>query len=126
MVFDSSALLAVIFDEPGGDKVINWLMEPGACISTVNWAETATKMIDGGIKPHQVELELRNFRIEIVPLDATTALKAAELRLTTRAKGLSLGDRCCLALAQTRTDARVVTADRAWKSIKGFEIQLLR
>lgn len=34
-------------------------------------------------------------------------------RATTREAGLSLGDRCCLALTQ-QLDATAVTTDRAW------------
>jgi PIN domain nuclease of toxin-antitoxin system len=37
-----------------------------------------------------------------------------------------LGDRCCLALAQQRGNANVVTADRAWKAIKGFNFTMIR
>ena len=40
--------------------------------------------------------------------------------------GLSLADRCCLALAQQLDDASIVTADRAWKSLKGFKFTFIR
>jgi len=36
-----------------------------------------------------------------------------------------LGDRCCLALAQAH-GAPVVTADRAWDALQGFDIQRVR
>jgi ribonuclease VapC len=49
----------------------------------------------------------------------------AGLRASTRTFGLSLGDRCCLALAQVR-GAAVVTADQSWKKLKGFDIKLIR
>ena len=39
--------------------------------------------------------------------------------------GLSLGDRSCLALA-TQVGAEIITADKAWKSLKGFRITLIR
>jgi PIN domain nuclease of toxin-antitoxin system len=47
-------------------------------------------------------------------------------RFATRALGLSLGDRCCLALAQEHRGAQVVTADRLWKDLKNFKITLIR
>jgi ribonuclease VapC len=125
-VFDSSALLAFVFGEPGGERTLTYLSEPGGCISAVNWAETAAKMIDRGVKPRDVAIELTHFDLQVVALDAALALKAAELRIATRSLGLSLGDRCCLALAQSLPKAKVVTADKAWKSLKSFDVQLIR
>jgi PIN domain nuclease of toxin-antitoxin system len=53
------------------------------------------------------------------------ALTAATLWAPTRATGLSLGDRACLALAR-RLDAPAVTADREWTSVNvGITIQLV-
>jgi ribonuclease VapC len=126
LVFDSSALLAAIFGEPGGDHVLQLVSDLGGSVSAVNWAEVATKMSDNGVKPKQVQQELSIFRLVVVPLDSATALKAAELREGTKHFGLSLGDRCCLALAAATPAAVVVTADRVWKSLKGFDVQLIR
>jgi hypothetical protein len=54
----------------------------------------------------------------VAPFDAATSLRSASLRPATRLLGLSLGDRCCLALAQER-GATVITADRAWAGLGG-------
>lgn len=35
-VYDASALLAVVFDEPGADKVMEYLATPGGEVSAVN------------------------------------------------------------------------------------------
>jgi PIN domain nuclease of toxin-antitoxin system len=51
--------------------------------------------------------------LQIVSFDETQALLSGSLRTVTRARGLSLGDRACLALAQ-HLNAEVVTADNAW------------
>jgi len=61
-----------------------------------------------------------------VRLTAAQARASGRLRPVTRALGLSLGDRCCLALAQEHRGAQVVTADRLWKDLKGFKIVLIR
>jgi ribonuclease VapC len=51
-----------------------------------------------------------------VPLTEADAVTAASLWTRTRAAGLSLADRCCLALA-ARLDLIKVTADTAWASL---------
>ena len=53
----------------------------------------------------------------IAPLSAEDGELAAQLWLETRARGLSLGDRACLALA-LRLKLPALTADRAWASLK--------
>ncbi len=124
-VYDASALLAVVFSEPGADAVLAHLAEHGGCVSAVNWAEVASKMIESGVAAAAVPSELATFGLEVVPLDEKHALAAAALRGPTRALGLSLGDRCCLALAQA-LGAKVVTAERAWSRLGGFDVALIR
>ena len=55
--------------------------------------------------------------IAVEPFTAADAVEFARLRPLTRAHGLSLGDRACLALAP------VVTADTAWSRL-GLRIDL--
>lgn len=59
------------------------------------------------------------------PLSAEQVLAAGRLRRRTRSLGLSLGDRCCLALAKAH-DAAVVTEDRPCKQLKGFRFEFVR
>ena len=126
VVYDASALLAVVFNEPGADAVLAHLVQPGGAVSAVNWAEIASKLIDHGMSGAEVKRELAHFTLDVTPLDEATALAAGTLRSSTRALGLSLGDRCCLALALQLGGATVVTADKAWKALKGFKIALVR
>jgi ribonuclease VapC len=61
-----------------------------------------------------------------VPFDDDLAFAAAALRPETRAAGLPLGDRACLALARRRNRA-VLTADRAWARVSvGVDVRLIR
>lgn len=125
-VFDTSAVLAVVFDEPGAEQAIRWLEEDDALISSVNLAEVLAKLLDKGLSEADVRTISQQLPLQVVPFSAQQARTAAHLRLTTRALGLSLGDRCCLALAQEQPLAQVVTADRLWAGLAGFDIALIR
>ncbi len=62
----------------------------------------------------------------VVPFIDETARLAGNLRLQTKALGLSLGDRACLATAVS-LQAVACTADRAWASLQvGCAIEVIR
>ena len=110
-VLDSSALLALLFQEPGGQKVAGHL--PDSLLSAVNLSEVVTKTVDTGMTLEEARLVVAGLPCEIVPFDGEQAFLAAALRGATRSLGLSLGDRACLALG-LKTGHPVVTADRLW------------
>jgi len=125
-VFDSSAVLAVLFDEPGAEQAIRWLEDDEAVISSVNQAEVLAKLLDTGLSEADVAAIGQQLPLQVLPFSAQQARIAGNLRPATRALGLSLGDRCCLALAREQPGAQVVTADRAWAGLAGFDIALIR
>ena len=125
-VFDSSAVLAVVFDEPGAEQAIRWLEEDDAVISSVNHAEVLAKMLDKGLSEADVAAITLQLPLQVVPFSAQQARIAGSLRPATRSLGLSLGDRCCLALATEQAGAQVITADRPWAQLTGFDIALIR
>jgi PIN domain nuclease of toxin-antitoxin system len=114
-VLDASALLCLLFDEPGADRVEAVLHD--ACISAANYAEVIGKLVDRGQAPEEAVADLRELDLDVVPLDRVQGETAGALRATTREAGLSLGDRVCLALAVSR-EAVAITTDRAWKKLK--------
>jgi PIN domain nuclease of toxin-antitoxin system len=120
-VVDSSSVLALVQNEPGAAEAAA-TVAAGALISSVNYSEVVAKLADHGIP----EREIRARLARIVVFDTDQALRAGMLRPATRAAGLSLGDRACLALAQGR-NLPVLTADRSWQSLTiGVEIRLIR
>ncbi len=125
-VFDSSAVLAVLFNEPGAEQAIRWLEDDEAVISSVNQAEVLAKLLDTGLSEADVAAIGQQLPLQVLPFSAQQARIAGNLRPATRAIGLSLGDRCCLALAREQPGAQVVTADRAWAGLAGFDIALIR
>ena len=123
-VFDASALLAALFAEKGMDVVMAHL-EEGA-ISAINLAEVATRLVEKGEGIADARGRIAMYGLLPIPVDVDLAWRAAELRPVSRAFGLSLGDRICLALAM-RENVPVLTADRAWRELQiGVEIKLIR
>ena len=129
-VFDSSAVLALIFDEPGADLAARLMDEHDALISSVNQAEVLGKLFDRGLSVDDVTTISQQLPLKVMPFTPEQARMAGALRPAIRALGLSLGDRCCLALAQQQGGATVVTADPTWAStwagLAGFDITLIR
>jgi PIN domain nuclease of toxin-antitoxin system len=123
-VLDSSAVLAVFFNEPGAEIVLRIMR--GAQLSTVNLAEVHTRMLESGASPQQAWDWINRLQCEVCFFTDEQARDAAELRSVTRPYGLSLGDRACLALAIDRK-AKAYTADKAWKNLSlGIEIEVIR
>lgn len=122
-VLDASALLALLQNEPGGPEVMALIAmqaEP-AIINVANYAEVLTRLSNRGDTPTALDHQLRadsiiGGLIELVPLVHEDAVTIAELRSSTRAQGLSLGDRACLATAR-RLGRTALTADRAWAAL---------
>ena len=123
-VLDASALLCLFFREPGTDRVEAIL--DLACVSTVNYCEVVSKATELGVALDRLTAFLTELGLDIVPLDRETAELAGALRASTRAAGLSLGDRCCLALAR-RLGGVAVTTDRAWARVDaGVPVDVIR
>lgn len=123
-VLDSSAVLAWLRDEPGAE-VVHPLLS-AAVMSAANWSETYQKLLQHGVDAHRATSRLRTLGVRVEPLTETDALTAANLWIATRAAGLSLGDRCCLALA-ARLGLTTVTADTAWAGLDlDIPVQIIR
>lgn len=122
-VLDSSALLALLNSEPGGEKVAPILGR--SLMSTVNTAEVLAKLAETGVPVKDGVEDLEMLGIEIIDFDLPQAVMVADLRNKTKKLGLSLGDRSCLALA-IREKAIALTADRTWKGLKVCHIELIR
>lgn len=111
-VLDASAILCVFFQEKGADKVEALLGT--SIVSTVNYAEAISKLHERHVATTTIDVILAGFKPPIIDFDVQQSISTAALRNATRAKGLSLGDRACLALAASR-GAIAVTTDKAWK-----------
>jgi PIN domain nuclease of toxin-antitoxin system len=123
-VIDASALLALLQDEPGANRVADALSD--AIISAVNVSEVVAKLCDNGFEPDLAREMLEILPLNVVDFDLPQAIEAGLLRRATRSIGLSLGDRACLALA-ARSAVPAITADQAWARLEiGISVTLIR
>jgi PIN domain nuclease of toxin-antitoxin system len=123
-VFDASALLAHIGQEPGSDGIDGLAVE--ALMSAVNLAEVFSKLAERGLSQSESDMIVYRYRLEVVPFDEELARETGALRPATRSLGLSLGDRACLALAR-RERLPILTADKSWAKLDlGISIRVFR
>jgi PIN domain nuclease of toxin-antitoxin system len=118
-VLDSSAVLAVLFDEDGAENVMPHLAT--GCISAVNVVEVVTTAMKEGASYVVVRDFLTRLALEVIPFDVRQALAAGSLQPFAKPHNLSLGDRACLALGFT-LGRSVVTADREWANVPNLKV----
>lgn len=117
-VLDASAILAFLNGEPGQDVVSDALQSAHCVVTAANQAEIIAKALDRGHSMEGIETILAELAYDVVDITAADGTLAGKLRDHTRAVGLSLGDRLCLATA-IRFNAVVLTADRPWLALAG-------
>lgn len=123
-VLDASALLAVLNQERGKERVEAILSQ--SAVSTVNVAETVGKLVAAGMNEGDAKMSLDLLDVEVVDFDYEMAQIAGALKRVSDVLGLSLGDRCCLALGLVLENV-VVTADRSWSKLKlAIDVEVLR
>jgi len=123
-VLDASAAIAFMKGETGGERVAAALET--SVLSAVNASEVVARLITLGFTPHKAIATVSNLCCAIMPVDSDLGFRAGELVALTRSKGLSLGDRICLALAE-REGVPALTADRAWAELgSDIKVSLIR
>jgi PIN domain nuclease of toxin-antitoxin system len=103
-LLDASAVLALIGDEPGADRVLPLLAR--SAITAINLAEVVKKLRERGVPLEEVAASVSDLQIPLqgVPADVQQAVQLGQLAATGRAFGLSLGDAVCLGGRVVRTD----------------------
>ena len=126
VVLDASAVLALLFGERGAE-VVRAHLRTGV-IGAANLAEVLAKLSDHGMPAEQAARAVAILGLEVAPMTEAQAQRSAALRSATRAAGLSLGDRACLALA-AELGVPALTADRGWDAVAGaagVAVQVIR
>ncbi len=121
-VFDSSAVLAIFYGEEGRDVAKKHL--PAASISRVNIAEVLGDIHKSGKGTVDDGWELiHDLRLRERSIYDGDLGRVAELSTI---KGLSLGDRFCITLAE-RIQEPLITSDQQWAALElSVPVHLIR
>lgn len=125
VVLDASALLALVQEERGAEKLKPLIRK--AVMSTVNVVESLTALQRINIPSNEASLLINEIVADVIPFDMEQAVYVADLYPQVKHKGLSLGDRACIALG-IKLKAPIYTADNAWAdlNLNGVDIRLIR
>jgi len=125
ILLDTSAIIALIKKEKGY-QIVDDILATSA-ISTVNFSELIAALAREGVSAEDIDSITENIIPDIIPFDHETSIVAGKLITTTNSKGLSLGDRACIATA-LQLDLPVYTADKIWAEldIANLKLKLIR
>lgn len=117
--------MAFILNEIGAANVGREI-DAGAAISAVNLAEVVTTSMNLGGSEEKIRRDIDELNLEVIAFDHDIAYQAGLLVSITRRRGLSLGDRACLATA-LRHKLPILTGDHAWQGLPlDIEIEFFR
>ena len=118
-------MLALLHEERGADEIEAAL--DGAVMSCVNLSEVLQKAEQHGVDTEGLEFDLQGLGVRLHDFDVRSARGAADLWPITRHRGLSLGDRVCLALTRV-TGGTAITTDTRWAELEttGITVQVVR
>jgi PIN domain nuclease of toxin-antitoxin system len=116
-VLDASALLSILLDEQGHERVDRILDR--SRIHAVNLAEVVGRLVRSGMPAERAVATLHELHLEVEDEFGVRQAEFCGVLLGTRRDlGLSLGDCVCLTMAAW-LGAVAVTADRRWKELDG-------
>ncbi len=118
VVLDSSALVAAVKDEPGGDFVRTYIAElpqGNVHIHSVNTCEVAYQLIKFGLMEIMAYSLANHPRVELCDV-IQPGLWQRAASLKAKYKNFALGDCICVAFAES-LNASILTGDRHFKTI---------
>lgn len=121
VVLDASAVLALLYGEPGQEEIRKRIRGTDVRVGAVNVSEVSAKLAEAGLEKAEVREALGALSPTVHPFDEDLALEAGALRPATRERGLSLGDRACLALTNS-LGVGALTTDGGWDGLDGVEV----
>lgn len=110
-VFDASAILAILQEEPGSDKLLK--LRAVALVNAVNAAEVLAKLVSRGMTLLEASAAFEALDLQVIPFTPQLAVISARYVK----KGVSLGDRSFLATVHQH--GRGWTSDRDLPKLLG-------
>lgn len=125
VVFDASAIIALLRNEPGADAVAAHIGD--GLISAVNLQEVVKSLLRRGVPLDVARTMIEALHLDVRPHDVEGAFAAATLHAATVAFGSGLGDRSCMALAIAE-NLPALTTNKVWAqlAIPGLKVKLAR
>ena len=125
VVFDASALIALLRDEPGAEVIASYIGD--GLISAVNLQEVVKALLRRGIPVDGAREMLAALHLDVRAHGREDAYVAAALLDATRSFGGGIGDRSCMAVAITEK-LPALTTDKEWAQVKvpGLKVVLAR
>jgi PIN domain nuclease of toxin-antitoxin system len=125
VLLDASAIIALIKKEKGY-QIVNDIL-PTSSMSAVNFSELISTLAREKISSEDIDAMTENIIPEIIPFEQEASIISGKLITITKSKGLSLGDRACIATA-LYLDLTVYTADKVWAEldIPKLKLKLIR
>ncbi len=114
-LIDSSALLAVIYNERGMEKAQEYF--ENSYMSVVNAAECFIVLNKNGMPFDIAQNLLESIISKFIPLEYNDAKIIAQIKNSNKDIGLSLGDSTCIAIGN-KLDLQIITADKAWLQVQ--------
>lgn len=122
VVFDASAILALLRGEPGADVVAQYAGD--GLISAVNLHEVIKGLLRRGVPLEATLAMLEALHLEVRTHGRDDAVAAAKLFHATQQFGSGLGDRTCMALAIAEK-LPALTADQEWSKVEVAGLKVL-
>lgn len=125
VVFDASAVIALLRGEAGSDVIAEYAGD--ALLSTVNLHEVVKALLVRGFTIDVARAMIEALHLELRPHTGDDAFAAAQLYEATKEHGRGLGDRTCMALAIAE-GLPALTTDQAWAklTIPGLTVTMAR
>jgi PIN domain nuclease of toxin-antitoxin system len=116
IVIDASTLIVSLLREHGHEAV-GLLLETQPCTaSVINVSEVHERLLREGASNLEARQLIDGIELQVIPVGRPVAELAAILGPQTRALGLGIADRICIATGMLH-DAPIYTADRAWSKL---------
>lgn len=123
-IFDASAVLAMLQDEPGSEMAASMLGE--GCITSANLSEVISKLVQKNVPDDVIARVMSQLGLPVLDITESIGERAGYLYAQTHRLGLSLGDRLCLA-ATLETGLKAITADTLWTEVgQGTDVVCIR